>query len=165
MSKHTVILIRHAKAENTLGDEDKLRPLSEVGVREARDLGKRLEVEMKAAGSVFISPALRAEQTWTELLAGAGLTAGDVPTPEKDPVIYSGTPEGIAEMVRIQSRGELTIVVGHDPLLLETAALLVKDGVSVPDNMPVASALAVSASHDWKEWHSHVAPELEIIKL
>lgn len=165
MSKHTVILIRHAKAENTPGDQDKLRPLSEVGVREARELGKRLAAELGAVDSVFVSPAQRAQQTWVEMLAGAKLNADELPTPEKDPVIYAGTPEGIAEMIRIQSRGKLSVVVGHDPLLLETAALLVKPDVSVPDVMPVASALAVSASHDWKEWHSHVAPELEIIKL
>ena len=90
MSTHTVIMTRHAKAKSTAPGTDDMRPLSDAGLEQAKELGEKLADKIREVDTVFVSPALRAEQTWGAMAEGAGLAEGDMPRVRKPDVLYSG---------------------------------------------------------------------------
>jgi len=108
-------LVRHANA--TPGDPDELRPLSDEGREQARELGERLRDDGVAPEVVLTSPLLRAQQTGEALAVATGSTI------ESDERLAPGaTAEGVREAV--SGRGERVVVVGHQPDCGRIAATL-----------------------------------------
>jgi phosphohistidine phosphatase len=99
-------LVRHADA--TPGDPDELRTLSDQGHEQARQLGDRLKNEDVRPDIVLTSPLLRARETGEALAHATGAAA------EADERIAPGA---TAEQIRdaVADRGELVVVVGHQP--------------------------------------------------
>lgn len=155
MSKHTVILIRHAQAVDSSSVGDKGRQLSEEGKSQALSLGKQLKESLVEVGAVFVSPATRAEQTWQAVAEGAGL-ASVLPQAKVDETVYTGSAQSLVDIVRIEGRGDTIVIVGHEPTISEVAHLLAKKDSNIQAAFPVGSALVLTASKDWKEWHSHM---------
>lgn len=108
-------LVRHAEAAD--GDPDELRPLTAEGRKAARSLGERLLAEGIHPDAVLTSPLLRARETGAELARPAGLE------PEPDERLAPGA---TAEDVRAAAseRGEVVVVVGHQPDCGKIAAAL-----------------------------------------
>jgi phosphohistidine phosphatase len=108
-------LVRHADA--TPGDPDELRPLSDEGREQARELGKRLRNEGIEPDVVLTSPLLRARQTGEALARATGSSQ------ETDERLAPGaTAEGVREAVA--DRGDRVVVVGHQPDCGRIAAAL-----------------------------------------
>ena len=108
-------LVRHADA--TPGNPDELRPLSDEGREQARELGDRLRDDGVAPDVVLTSPLLRARETGEALARATGSTS------ESDERLAPGaTAEGVREAV--SGRGERVIVVGHQPDCGRIAATL-----------------------------------------
>src|SRR4051794_27457808 len=63
-------LVRHAEA--TPGSPDELRPLSDEGREQARELGERLGAEGVSPDVVLTSPLLRARETGEALARATG---------------------------------------------------------------------------------------------
>jgi phosphohistidine phosphatase len=123
-------LVRHADA--TPGDPDELRPLSDEGREQARELGERLRDDGVAPDVVLTSPLLRAQQTGEALAVATGSTS------ESDERLAPGaTAEGVREAV--SGRGELVVVVGHQPDCGRIAATL--GGGSEPPFPPAGMAV------------------------
>jgi phosphohistidine phosphatase len=108
-------LVRHADA--TPGDPDELRPLSDEGREQARELGERLREDGVAPDVVLTSPLLRARQTGEALARATGATS------EADERLAPGA---TADTVReaLAGRGDLVLVVGHQPDCGRIAAAL-----------------------------------------
>ena len=108
-------LVRHAEAAP--GEPDELRPLTDEGLRQARDLGKRLAAGAKPPGAVRTSPLLRARQTGDAIAQAAGLSS--------EPHERLG-PGATAEDVRAAIAGcdDPVVVVGHQPDCGQIAAEL-----------------------------------------
>jgi phosphohistidine phosphatase len=108
-------LVRHADA--TPGNPDELRPLSDEGHEQARELGERLRDDGVAPDVILTSPLLRARQTGEALARATGSTA------EADERLAPGA---TAEQVReaVSGRGEHVVVVGHQPDCGRVAATL-----------------------------------------
>ena len=108
-------LVRHAEA--TPGTPDELRPLSDEGQEQARELGERLRDEGVVPDVVLTSPLLRARQTGEALARATGSTQ------ESDERLAPGA---TADTVReaISGRGERVVVVGHQPDCGRIAATL-----------------------------------------
>jgi phosphohistidine phosphatase len=108
-------LVRHADA--TPGNPDELRPLSGEGHEQARELGEQLKEDGVVPDVVLTSPLLRARQTGEALARATGSTS------ESDERLGPGA---TAETVReaISGRGELVVVVGHQPDCGRIAATL-----------------------------------------
>jgi phosphohistidine phosphatase len=114
-----VVIVRHA--ESAPGTPDELRSLTAQGHEQARALGRVLRDEVGVPDAVLASPLLRARETaadlalgevWTEELLAPGATAEDV--------------------LRVaDGRGELVVVVGHQPDCGHIAAAL-GDGEEPP---------------------------------
>ena len=167
MTTHTVILTRHAKAASTAPGTDDKRPLSDLGVAQAKELGVKLSDKIKEVDTVFVSPALRAQQTWDAMAEGAGLAQADMPRVRVDQVLYSGSPEQILQAVRLESTGYSSLVIGHEPTISATAVLMVREGEAseVQWGMPTGSAVILEWSRNWKEWHSHVATITDLVHV
>ncbi len=162
MSTHVVITVRHAKASHHAPGLDKDRPLTDAGVTQARELGKMLANHLQDLDIAFVSPAVRAQQTWENLAAGAGVDP-NVPV-STEPVIYDGSPSQIAEMVLTKSPGTKSIVVGHEPTISTLAYSLVDEGGSkVEYGVPTGSAAIISADLPWDQWHVHCAKLVDFI--
>ena len=105
-----VVIVRHAKAAP--GNPDELRPLTPEGREQARLLGERLRPLEPDA--VVTSPLLRARET------AAALDCGE---PEIDERLAPGaTPEDVRAVAA--ERGEVVVVVGHQPDCGRAAAVL-----------------------------------------
>ncbi|WP_099333138.1 SixA phosphatase family protein [Actinomyces minihominis] len=167
MSTHKVTIARHAKAAAYSPGTDAQRPLTDEGRAQAQELGRRLADSLRSVDTVFVSPAVRAQQTWENMAQGAGLTPEMMPRVQTDEVIYSGSPMQIMEAVRFGSTGTSSLVVGHEPTVSATAVLLVKEGqaTEVENGMPTGSAVVVEWDRNWKEWHSHCAAVADFIHV
>ena len=108
-----LILWRHADAED--GGPDGERRLTGKGVRQAEQMAKWLKAQLPGNAIVLSSPARRAQETARALTDRY----------ESHPELGTGTnPRALLKAVS-WPRGERTVVVvGHQPTLGETAALL-----------------------------------------
>ena len=100
-----VYLVRHAEAAP--GDPDHERPLTTMGLEQARRVGERLATETPRPVAVLTSPLLRARQTAELIATPLGLE------PEDDERLAPGA---TAAGVRAAgARHGDTVVVGHQP--------------------------------------------------
>ena len=88
-----ILLVRHAQCEMNLttdgfiGGRSNCSPLTALGRRQAAALGRRLRAELPELGPVFVSTAVRAQETATLLLeayndgGGVGGAAAAAPAP------------------------------------------------------------------------------------
>jgi phosphohistidine phosphatase len=108
-------LVRHAEAAP--GEPDELRPLTPAGRETAKSLGKQLAADGVRPSAILTSPLLRARETAAELGRAVGVE------PEADERLSPGaSPEDIREAV--SGRGEVVLVVGHQPDFGQAAAAL-----------------------------------------
>ena len=98
-----IVLVRHAEAAP--GSPDEFRTLTAEGVEQAQQLGERLREQGIEPDAVLTSPLLRARETGAALGFGA---------PEAHDALAPGATD---EDVRgaVAGRGEIVIVVGHQP--------------------------------------------------
>jgi phosphohistidine phosphatase len=108
-------LVRHAEARP--GTPDELRPLSDEGREQARELGERLRDEGVAPDVVLTSPLLRARQTGEALARATGS-----PHETDDRLAPGATAEAVREV--ISGRGGRVVVVAHQPDCGRIAATL-----------------------------------------
>lgn len=124
MTVRTLVLLRHAKADNPLGVADADRPLSDRGLRDARAAGRWL-AERTVPELVLCSPARRTRQTWQAV--AEQLPAQAVPEVRYEPDLYrGGTAEAIALLRLIDDDLTRVLVVGHNPTLSYLAFTLVE---------------------------------------
>jgi phosphohistidine phosphatase len=97
-------VVRHAEAAP--GEPDELRPLTAAGRDTARALGARLAPAHPQA--VLSSPLLRARETAHQIARAAGVAT------EPDERLAPGATAGEVREA-IADRGEIVVVVGHQP--------------------------------------------------
>ena len=110
--KHLYI-VRHAKAN--FGDpryEDFENPLTEEGEEQAREAGERLGLEGVKPDVILTSTAKRAITTARLLSEGMGLGSEVVVEVDK---LYNAPEEVILDVVRAQGKGDVVMVVAHNP--------------------------------------------------
>jgi phosphohistidine phosphatase len=108
-------LVRHAEAAP--GDPDELRPLTQEGHRQARELAKRMLSEDAAPAVILTSPLLRARETGGELAR-----AFDIESIPDERLAPGASVDDVRAAV--EGRGKQVVVVGHQPDCGEIAAAL-----------------------------------------
>ena len=117
-----LILWRHAEAEDAPGGgEDLERPLTHRGEKQAARMAVWLDRQLPDGLRVLASPARRTEQTARALGRKVRLRAELLP---------GGSPDELLELVQWPRARGAVLVVGHQPLLGQTAAHLL--GLSTP---------------------------------
>jgi phosphohistidine phosphatase len=111
-----LILWRHAEAEEGKeGEDDLARPLTARGEKQAARMAAWLDRQLPDGLRVLASPARRTEQTAQALGRKYKLRAELLP---------GGTPAELLELAQWPKARGAVLVVGHQPLLGQTAAHL-----------------------------------------
>lgn len=117
----TLLLMRHAKAEEGLGKPDHDRELAPRGRRDAKAAGRWLHEQGLVPDLVICSTAQRTRQTWEEACRG-GLHTEFV---EYRRSVYLGSSEQTLETVREDAGDTGTVLlVGHNPTMAQLTSLL-----------------------------------------
>lgn len=117
----TLILMRHAKAEEGAGKPDHDRGLTGRGRKDAVATGEWLKEQGLVPDLVICSTSVRTRQTWE----GACHGGAHCEFVEYRKSVYVGEAEDIVETVR-EDAGEMTtvMVVGHNPSMAQLTSLL-----------------------------------------
>jgi phosphohistidine phosphatase len=108
-----LILWRHADAEDGVPDPE--RRLTGKGAKQAERMAAWLKVRLPKDARVLVSPARRAQET-AQALARKFETCSDLDT--------GTTPQSVLKAAGWPRGDRTVVVVGHQPTLGETAALL-----------------------------------------
>ncbi|MDR1852659.1 MAG: histidine phosphatase family protein [Propionibacteriaceae bacterium] len=144
----TLLVERHAKSEH-LGGGDHSRPLSERGVKQAREQGKILA--QYPIDYVLCSSAVRARQTWENAkLGGASAAAEEF----SDALYDTWADEIITELQVFDPEVDTLLIVGHEPTLSSLVWELaepsdLRDLVS--RRFPTATLAVLKIGEDWAD--------------
>ncbi|BFI97506.1 MAG: histidine phosphatase family protein [Rhodanobacter sp.] len=119
---HELILLRHAEALPAESGDDRQRPLSEHGRREAQDAGAWLSSHGARPQRVLCSPSRRTMETAQLALAALG----GAPSPQEAGEIYDATPGELLALLDQHADAGTVMLVGHNPGIERLVALLVE---------------------------------------
>ena len=136
MTSHTLVLLRHAKAETPgAGRSDAERQLAERGRVDAGAAGAWLVANALVPDLVMCSPARRTRQTWTlaeqamlrDTPAGAGAAVGAAPVALVPDLYSAGVDAMLALITAIPEEIGTLVIVGHNPTISVASAMLDPD--------------------------------------
>lgn len=108
----TLVLLRHAKTEESNPGGDHERELTARGRRDAEEAGRWLCAQVKGIDEVLCSTSERTRQT-CEAVWEAGCSEAEI---HHDRRIYNAHPEGILEVIHeADDDADVVMVVGHSP--------------------------------------------------
>jgi phosphohistidine phosphatase len=148
----TLVVARHAKADRPPGIADVDRPLRRRGEADARRAGGWLREAVGRPDLLVCSPARRAVQTGSALLAAF---PDDPPEIRYRQSLYDATAEDLLEVVtEIEDAMERVVMVGHNPSVSTLVGMLTGEpaalrtcGIAVLRwNSPWSAARARSAA-------------------
>lgn len=118
-----LLLMRHAKARwPSPGSDDFDRPLTDIGIQEARSMADMIEAAGLRPDLVLCSGARRCRETWQQLS-----TSIEVDAVEFDDALYSNDAAGYLDHVRLHGAAGTLLVIGHNPMTEELAMALTSD--------------------------------------
>ncbi|HEY0701029.1 MAG TPA: histidine phosphatase family protein [Micromonospora sp.] len=142
MTEHSIVLLRHAKAE-AAGKTDADRPLTARGHADAAAAGAWLAYEGYWPGLVICSPAKRTRQTWHDVALGMAeppatptvAAPGGAPRPADLPArgptvryesdVYHGGATELLDLLRSVGPEIATVLlVGHNPAVSQLSLRL-----------------------------------------
>jgi len=151
-----LMLLRHAKTERSHpGELDRDRKLTKRGRADASAIGAYLAHHGLVPDLALVSPARRAEETWT-LLAAA---FGKEPRAAKDDRIYNATAEKLVAVIGDVRKAHLLLMVGHNPGMQDLARQLIASGdvearERVSEKLPTSGLVVIDfAFDDWSLLH------------
>lgn len=145
-----LILTRHAKSswdDPLTPDHD--RPLNERGKAAAADLGQWLASRGYIPDEVHCSDALRTRKTFSGIAPALPAT----PVLELKPALYHAGPDVMLAVLR-HAKGDVVMMIGHNPGIAEFAARLVSHAPNSPEfsRYPTGATLVADfAIDDWSE--------------
>ena len=151
----TLVLLRHAKAEHTMGVDDADRALTERGHRDATAAGTWLVEQDLVPDLVLCSPARRTRETWHEVAMALGARAVEV-TAVYEAGLYGGF--DIDELLELIASTEPEIntllLIGHNPTMEHLSTVLSGDASAGMHT----SGIAVHRADDWQAFAPGAAP-------
>jgi phosphohistidine phosphatase len=101
-----LILMRHAKSDWSVDDEDHARPLNKRGEASARILGEWLKAESYMPDEILCSTSQRTRETLSLLRLGAAARF--------EQHLYHASPDTLLTILRT-AQGRTVLLVGHNP--------------------------------------------------
>ncbi len=148
----TLVLLRHAKAEQHGWDEDHERELTAKGLRDAAAAGRWLRDHGIGVDEVLCSTAERAQQT-AQGMWDAGCPETEI---HLDRRIYNASTERLLDVVReADEDADVVMVVGHAPSVPSLAELLCDGEGSTDGHQSMAEGFptcAVAVLHYSGRW-------------
>jgi len=142
----TLTLVRHAKSswkDPALDDRD--RPLSGRGKREAPETGRRLAERSVAPDALLTSPAKRARSTARKIAREIGFPLEAI---REEEALYEATLPALVEVVRrLDPAWGHVLLVGHNPGFSELADFLARGTIGT---LPTCAAVCLQlGSRAW----------------
>jgi phosphohistidine phosphatase len=135
MPERTLVLLRHAKSDQSSTEADIDRPLDPRGRRQAPETGRWLADNLDGIDLAVVSPANRARASWDLVSAELGQ---EVET-RIDDRVYGASVAGLLGVVReLPDDAHTVVLVGHNPGFEDLSSLLTSTSVSL-----ATSAVAV----------------------
>lgn len=120
-----LLLLRHAKTERAEpGERDSERKLVARGRTDAAVIGAYMVRHRLVPDLALVSPATRAEQTWTYVAAAFSKK----PSAVKDERIYNASMETLIALICEARDAHTLLIVGHNPGLQDLAVQLIVSG-------------------------------------
>ena len=143
-----LVVVRHAKAEAHAAT-DAGRPLSEVGLKQAREtgawLGNELGETTPADTTSLVSTAVRTRQTWDEIARHVPATVRVL-----NGLYAAATAELLSTVQMAEPDVRTVVLVGHNPSVHELVAQLA--GASAAgSSMPPSTAVVLDVSCAWHD--------------
>jgi phosphohistidine phosphatase len=114
----TLVIMRHAKAEQPETTEDFDRPLAERGRLDAAEAGSWLAAQKLVPDLVLCSPALRTRTTWHEVaiaMATATGGGGGSTVQYENDLYYHGLGAALRLIRGVDPSVQTLLVIGHNP--------------------------------------------------
>jgi phosphohistidine phosphatase len=125
VSTRTIVLLRHAKADNPPAVADPDRPLTTRGHADAAAAGAWLSHRGFLPDLVLCSPARRTRETWH----GVALALSTAPDVRYDEQVYAASARDLLDLVSAADDDAGTVLlVGHNPGLSQLSVLLDDSG-------------------------------------
>ena len=119
------MLLRHAKTERSEpGVRDRDRKLTKRGRADAPVIGAYMARHGLVPDLALVSPATRAQETWTLLAAAFAKT----PRVVNDERIYNANPEKLMGVIAETRGARSLLIVGHNPGIHDLAVQLMASG-------------------------------------
>lgn len=145
-SPRTLVVVRHAKAEKHAAS-DAGRPLSEVGLHQARELAAWLGTELPDTTpddtAALVSNAVRTRQTWAEISSQVPATVRVL-----DGLYAATTAEVLSTVQMTEADVRTVLVVGHNPAVHDLVTLLAGPVVG---SMSPGAAVVLEVPGDWHD--------------
>jgi len=153
-----LMLLRHAKTERAApGERDRDRKLMKRGRSDAPLIGTFMAHHGLIPDLALVSPAIRAQETWT-LVAACFTKAPRMVTDDR---IYNATTEKLIAAIGEARKAHTLIVVGHNPGLHDLAIQLVASGdvaarEQLNEKLPTSGLVVIDLPFDdWSLLHGH----------
>ena len=153
-----LMLLRHAKTERAQpGERDRDRKLTKRGRADAPAVGAYMAHHRLVPGLALISPAARAQETWTLVAAAFAKT----PRTVNDERIYNANPETLIGVIAATHKAPALLVVGHNPSLHDLALQLIASGdvemrEQLNEKLPTSGLVVIDLPFDdWSLVHPH----------
>ncbi len=145
----TLLLIRHAKSDQSFFGNDFDRPLNERGLKDAPAMAEKLLRKNIELDALISSPALRAKTTAEIFAATYKLSLNEIIF---KPELYHASKKVLNEVVRgLSNDWNHVAIFCHNPGITYFADALVEE-VSI-DNMPTCGVFAVNIHvNNWNEF-------------
>lgn len=185
MTERSIVLLRHAKAEQPTGASDLDRPLTARGHADAAAAGAWLAHGGYLPDTVICSPAKRTRQTWHDVALGMAeplrALAASVPAeevPPRDPteppggtrrvhpgptvryerLVHAGTADNLLALLRaVGPAAETVLLIGHNPTISDLSDLL--DPVHAdPDGLRTSGIAVHGVTGEWADLTPGDAP-------
>jgi phosphohistidine phosphatase len=156
VTTRTLVILRHAKADNPAGVADMDRPLTSRGHADATAAGAWLASRGYIPDLVICSPSRRTRETWH----GVALNLPEAPDVRYEREVYGGDAEDLLDLVRDVDEGVATVlVIGHNPAMSYLSALLDPDGAD-GDGLRTGGIAVHHVVGTWRECGPGLAPVL-----
>jgi phosphohistidine phosphatase len=140
--RHTLIVMRHAKAGELPGGPDFERALRPRGLRDSAAAGSWLAEHGFRPDSVICSAARRTRQTWQQLAS----TLGAEPAFTAEQRLYHADSDDLVEIIRETAPDVGTLLyIGHNPAAAGLAGLL----THTEAELPTAGIAVIAIAGDW----------------
>jgi phosphohistidine phosphatase len=147
-----LMLLRHAKTERAEpGERDRDRKLTHRGHTDAPLIGAYMARHELIPDLALVSPARRAQETWTLIATALGKT----PRVVNDERIYNATTAGLIALIGATEAARSILLVGHNPGLHDVAVRLITSGEAaarerVTQALPTSGLVVIDfAFDDW----------------
>lgn len=154
MTRRTLVILRHAKAEVSATARDEDRALTTRGHADASAAGDWLATGGHLPDAVLCSPSRRTRQTWHDVAIAltSAMSGGGGPAVSYDHSLYDGDADALLSAVQAVDPGARSVLlIGHNPGVSELSALLDPQAEADSDGLRTAGIAVHALDGEWTD--------------